>query len=255
MLRIALAAVFILLTGCGSTSTRPDEQPLRVGTSKGHPPFSEKISRDIFVGVDVDLALSLGESLGRPVEFVGIEWPSLLSDLVEERFDVAVGGIHVTPTRTSAATFSTPYFEVEHAALVRCVDVGNFVRIEDVNRVGVRVLVPRGTAGEELARRYTPDASILYMETPRHAYEELADGTGELVLTNGPLADVIARRDPHLCVGLSGATLGSSPVAMLAKRDSPLLPQIERWIGAQRREDLFNRALDAHSIRLASPAR
>ena len=76
--------------------------------------------QDVFVGVDIDLVRDFADTLDRPVEFVGLSWPSVLSDVTMGEFDMVVGGIHVTPLRQAAAAFSQPYLRVPRRAITRC---------------------------------------------------------------------------------------------------------------------------------------
>ena len=120
----------LALAACAGATTRGSGDPIRVGAATNHPPYSERV-RGLFVGVDVDLIRDFANTIDRTVVFDAIEWSTLVSDMSSDRFDLAVGGIHVTPARQAAASFSTPYVNVRNAALVQCNEVTRFV--ESVN--------------------------------------------------------------------------------------------------------------------------
>jgi cyclohexadienyl dehydratase len=95
---LALAALVGLAKA--ETSTRLDSiaasGALRVGLTEDYKPFSFADASGKVEGLDVDMAMSLAQSLGVKVEIVKTSWPTLKSDLEANRFDIAMGGITIT---------------------------------------------------------------------------------------------------------------------------------------------------------------
>jgi cyclohexadienyl dehydratase len=113
-----LAALFFLVASAAHA-----EQPsrldliikrgtLRVGMTGDYLPFSFlDQATSAFRGFDVDIAEALGKALGVRVEYVHTAWPRLTEDFTADRFDIAMGGISVTPERESKGSFSTPIMQ------------------------------------------------------------------------------------------------------------------------------------------------
>src|ERR1700680_2445362 len=82
---------------------------LRGGMTGDYLPFTylDK-SRSKFRGFDVDMAEALGKALGVKVEYVQTAWPRLMQDFDADKFDIAMGGISITPDRRQHGVFSTP---------------------------------------------------------------------------------------------------------------------------------------------------
>ena len=78
-----------------------------VGTTGDYKPFSiiDKTTGD-FVGYDIDAARMLGEALGVKVVFVQTSWPTLMKDLLDDKFDIAMSGITRTYARQKQAHFA-----------------------------------------------------------------------------------------------------------------------------------------------------
>ena len=72
---------------------------LRVGTTGDYKPFSYRTGTGTYVGLDIEMAESLAWSLGVKLELVATTWPTLMQDLAANRFDIAMGGISITPER------------------------------------------------------------------------------------------------------------------------------------------------------------
>lgn len=70
---------------------------LRVGTPGDYKPFAIKTMQG-FEGHDIEVIEKMAKELGVQIEFVQSSWPTLMQDLADNKFDIAVGGI----TRTLA---------------------------------------------------------------------------------------------------------------------------------------------------------
>src|SRR6266851_3177806 len=83
---------------------------LRVGTTGDYTPFSLLQPDGSYAGADIDMARDLARRLGVRLEFVPSVWVDLLDHFLADRFDIAMGGVTVTPVRAEKAFFSIPTF-------------------------------------------------------------------------------------------------------------------------------------------------
>jgi len=60
-------------------------------------------------GIDIELAAALATDLNVRVEYVDSSFPTLVSDLVEDRCDVAMFAVGVTAQRAEKLRFTQPY--------------------------------------------------------------------------------------------------------------------------------------------------
>ena len=72
---------------------------LRVGLTEDYRPFSFADASGKVEGIDVDMAMSLAQSLGVKLDVVKTSWPTLRSDLETNSFDIAMGGVTITLDR------------------------------------------------------------------------------------------------------------------------------------------------------------
>ncbi len=63
---------------------------------------------------------ALAKSLGVQPQFVSTSWSTLMRDYQAGRFDVALGGVSITPERAKLAAFSVPYHRGGKTPIVRC---------------------------------------------------------------------------------------------------------------------------------------
>jgi len=83
---------------------------LRIGTTGDYTPFSLLQPDGSYQGADIDMAHDLAERLGVRLEFVPTVWVDLLDHFLADHFDIAMGGVTVTPERAEKACFSIPTF-------------------------------------------------------------------------------------------------------------------------------------------------
>ena len=126
----ALAKIRILPASADAQSIAPlaritSTGILRIGTTGDYAPFSIDRSGTL-TGADIELAESLAKRLAVTPVFMRTSWPTLLNDLRADKFDVAIGGISITPARAQVASFSVPYSTGGKAILSRCADTGRF---------------------------------------------------------------------------------------------------------------------------------
>jgi polar amino acid transport system substrate-binding protein len=122
-----------LFTGCAPTGQNtakpglipPDKNVLRVGVSTSSPPLIFRQANKI-AGLEADLARELAAYLGKSLRFVELKWEDQISALLENRIDIIMSGMSITPLRKVRISFSIPYFEISQMALIRRQDAARY---------------------------------------------------------------------------------------------------------------------------------
>ena len=97
--------------------------PLRVGTSLilGLPFVSRADGR--YIGHDIELAQRFAQHLGVPLQFVPMEFETLIASLAANKIDTIIANLTVTPEREKQVAFSQPYNHETLAVLARSKDL------------------------------------------------------------------------------------------------------------------------------------
>src|SRR5690606_37212807 len=107
----SLLAIFMLclitLIGCQSGN----EGTLILGTSADYPPF-EFLSGNDIVGLDIEIAEHVAESLNKKLIIKDMDFSTLIPALNAGKIDIAMAGLSVTPERKKRVDFSDVYFTV-----------------------------------------------------------------------------------------------------------------------------------------------
>jgi ABC-type amino acid transport substrate-binding protein len=113
--------------GTPSPTARGGRQPgaLKVGVSTNMPPLIFK-QGDQITGLEAELAKGLADYLGRPLQFVEVDWKDQIPYLLDRRTDIIMSGLSVTELRKVRIAFSDPYSRTGQMALIRRGDLQRF---------------------------------------------------------------------------------------------------------------------------------
>jgi ABC-type amino acid transport substrate-binding protein len=183
------AAASVLFAGCASapqtSSVAADAGVLRVGVSPNSQPMVFKQGERI-VGVEADLAESMGRELGRRVVFVEEKWENLIDALCADRIDIIMSSMSITPGRSYQILFTEPYLTVGQIALTRDSENYSYIlslRTQAKNGVGVKP----GTTADFLMRQEFPQLPRKYFSTGEEAAEALRKKKIDLFVSDAPM--------------------------------------------------------------------
>jgi len=215
----------------GSTSRLAHIQKtgvLRIGVPGDYAPFAISKS-DSLSGADIKLGRLLASAMGvRPV-FVKTSWAGLATDMKNDAFDVALGGISITPERAALASFSVSYHSGGKTFLCRRTDSARFSTATAVNQPRVRLIENKGGTNESVARSLFPKAALLVYPDNIGIFKELIAGHADVMVTDDTEADLKALQYPQLCRSFAG-TITKSDKALWIHPDAALVDFINTWL-------------------------
>jgi polar amino acid transport system substrate-binding protein len=112
-------------------ATIQDRGILRVATDPEYPPQSflnEETGQ--WEGFDIAVANEIGRRMGVDVEFITPNWGQIIAGSWQDRWDVSVGSMTVTPERADVLHFMTPYYYTPAAVAVRQDEADQYTDIE-----------------------------------------------------------------------------------------------------------------------------
>ena len=215
---------------------------LRVGTTGDYKPFSYRVGNGEFIGLDIALAADLAKSLGVTLQLVPTTWGALMSDLGDDRFDLAMGGVSVSLERQKKAWFSLPYLRDGKTPIARCEDARKYQTLADIDRPDVRLIVNPGGTNERFARAQAPHATLTVFPDNVAIFDRIAAGEADVMITDAIEARLQQRLHPQLCAIHPEAPFDFSEKAVLLPRDVALKAYVDQWLHQAIESGAFARA-------------
>lgn len=220
---------------------------LRIGTPGDYAPFSLAVDGRLS-GVDVELATRLAAALGlRPV-FIQTSWKNLMADLAADHFDIAAGGVSITPARAAVAAFSRPTAHGGKTAVGRCRERDRLSSFAAIDQPDIRVVENPGGTNERFARQALQRASVRIHPDNRTIFEELRAGRADVMFTDDTEIALVTRRMPELCRLLDGI-YEPADKAFLLPAGADWVGTVDGWLAPELERGTPARLLDAYLSR------
>ncbi len=217
---------------------------LRVGTTGDYQPFTTRSPDGQYSGADITMAGRLAARLGVGVTYVPTVWAKLLPDMQAGAFDIAMGGVSVTPARAAVASFSTVTYVDGKRPVVRCADRDRFISVVAIDQPGVRVVVNPGASNEAFAREHVHQAQLTIHPDNSTVFEEIRAGRADVMVTDGIEVDHQALVHPDLCAARVPAAFTRLEKAYMLPRDPELLGIVNAWLADEVASGAWPQILD-----------
>ena len=191
-------------------------EPLRVVTDATFPPM-EFVKDGKRTGFDIELIEALGGAMGRPVEWIDIDFKGLIPALVSRRADLAMSAIYITDERKKAIDFSDPYFA--GGLVVLTPKAGPIKSLKDL--AGKKVSVQVGTKSVGYLKDNYPTVERVEVEKNQEMFNLVDIGRADAAVTGKPAAKVYAQAKPTLTVLPEQLTTEDYGIAV--RKDEPEL--------------------------------
>jgi len=192
-------------------------EPLRVATDATFPPM-EYIENGKRTGFDTEMVEAIGKQLGRPVEWIDIDFKGLIPALVSRRADMAVSAIYITDERKKVVDFTDSYYAGGLVVMVKA-DNKAINKLADLD--GKKVSVQVGTKSVAFLTEKFPKVQRVEVEKNQEMFNLVDIGRADAAVTGKPAAYQYVRTRPGLRV--LEEQLTTEEYGMALRKDSPEL--------------------------------
>jgi Na+/H+-dicarboxylate symporter/ABC-type amino acid transport substrate-binding protein len=225
----------------GSTLQRiKTDRVLRVGYHADHLPFSFFNQQQHLVGMDVELLHGLATRLQVRLEFIPYSYESVVEQLENGEFDVAVGGLVLTPELLLQAGFTQPYQTATIAIVLPDHRRNEFDTWDDPRMAKELRLAVVHEDVAIAARRQLPDIEIVAIDSIRSFFTGQDSDLNGLLMSaeEGAAWNVLFPEHtvvvPHPVV--------QRPVGMAVRSsDTEWLRFLDRWLDFERMDGSLER--------------
>ena len=208
---LCLAAVMLLPVGIASAGHLEDilaRGTIRIGTTGDYIPMSYlNPQTGEYEGIDAELSKLIAASLGVKIEYVPTTWPTLTTDTLAGKFDIALCGISRNYARAKTMAMSDAYGEGIFGKTILCrkTDAKKFKTISDLNRPEVRIMINPGGTNEKFARANLTKAKLIVHNENADIPRQIAEGKADIMITETVEAAQYIRKDSRLAAPLINA--------------------------------------------------
>jgi ABC-type amino acid transport substrate-binding protein len=177
-----------LIVGCTTqTKVKPAPTRLRVGITPNARPLIFKQNGKI-QGIEADFAHKLGEAMGKEVAFIELDWDKQLDALEQNKTDIIMSGMTITPPRSMRIRFTAPYMQSGQTALFnRKNQVPGGLAGNMMKTATATIGCIKGTTGEFFTRQQYPNATIRTFTDPVKAVNELSKERLDAFIHDAPI--------------------------------------------------------------------
>ena len=205
-------------------------QNLRIGTPGDYFPYSHlNTTTNQYEGLDIDLIRNFAHTYNFNSIFVPTTWKTLLSDLENNKFDIAIGGITSTKIRKQKAFITQPYNLSQKSLLFLC--ELKFKTLSDIDKYNIKVLENIGGTNEQFAKKHIKHAQLIFKENNNTVLDILIKHQADVMITDSEEALWAHKNNHELCVSMTNlAFTKSKKVFLVSKQEHMLFKTLNVWM-------------------------
>lgn len=207
------------------------EKIITVGTTGDYKPLTWYDAKTkIFSGTSVQLVEQFAKDNHLKIKFVKTTWPMLSSDLKANKFEMAIGGISVTPERSKDFLLSNPIETSGKMALIRCTDKKKYTNLKSIDQVSVKVVENRGGTNEKFALNNLHQATLIIVPNNHLPFTYLRHKWADVMFTDAIEAKYKASQKIGLCAVTGYQYDQVAKVAIFNKNQESLQKEFNQWL-------------------------
>ena len=219
---LVLAATLSVNASAGDTLQRViDFKVLKVGMSGNQPPMSMTNREGGLMGFDVDLAKALADAMKVKLEIVPMPFGKLLSALEDNKVDMVMSGLAITPERTEMVSFVGPYMMSGKSILTKNSTLAKIEASKDFNRKELKLLALSNSTSASFVKTVAPDAQLIEIASYDEGVAMVIDGKADALVADMPVCVLSVLRYPEAGLTTLERPLTVEPVGIAVSKDDP----------------------------------
>lgn len=206
---------------------------LRVGLDIFEP-WAMRDEKGEWIGSEVEVAKQLAADLGVHAAFVPTPWKEIFEGLLQDRYDIIICGLSITPERALRVAFSNPYAESMSTILANRLRAEELRTVEEYNLPIINIAVQRNTVSAAVAADRFPRANLVQFDDTRGALEAVLQGNVHAMIASSPLPELESmRHGDRLFLPLEKPLSRTVEAFAVRRGDLELLQFLNAWIFAR----------------------
>ncbi len=219
---LALLAALPINAIAGDTLDRVvDFKVLKVGMSGSQPPMNT-VNRDGgLMGMDVDLAKAMASAMRVQLEIEKMPFGDLMTALEENKVDMVISGMAITPERTQVASFVGPYMMSGKSILTKNSTLAQISSQEEVNRANLKLAALKNSTSAAFVTKPAPQATLVEISDYDQGIAMVRDGKVDAMVADMPICQLSVLRFPDAGFVTLKRPLTVEPIGIAVKNGDP----------------------------------
>jgi polar amino acid transport system substrate-binding protein len=219
---LGLLALFPLAAAAGDTLQRVvDFKVLKVGMSGNQPPLTMTNREGGLMGFDVDLARALADAMMVKLEIVPMPFGDLMAALEEDKVDMVLSGLAITPERTEMVSFIGPYMMSGKSILTRDSVLARISGPGEFNRKELKLLALSNSTSASFVKAAAPEAQLVEIKNYDEGVDLIIAGKADALVADMPVCVLSVARYPDAGLVTLEKPLTVEPIGIAVSKDDP----------------------------------
>jgi polar amino acid transport system substrate-binding protein len=219
---LALVAALPLNALAGDTLQRViDFKVLKVGMSGNQPPLTMANREGGLMGFDVDLAKALADAMKVKLEIVAMPFGELMTALENDKIDMVMSGLSITPERTEEVSFVGPYMMSGKSILTKDSTLAKIKATKEFNRKDLTLLALSNSTSASFVKTVAPEAKLVEIASYDEGVAMIIEGKADAMVADMPVCVLSVLRYPEAGLATLERPLTVEPVGIAVSKDDP----------------------------------
>lgn len=239
---IALLGALPLQAYAGDTLERVvDFEVLKVGMSGNQPPMSMTTREGGLMGFDVDLAQALALAMNVQLDIKTIPFGELMQALEDDKIDMVLSNMSITPARTEIVSFVGPYMMSGMSILTKDDALGTITSAAEFNRAGLKLLALKNSTHANFIKKVAPDATLIEFGSYDEGVAMLIEGKADAMVADMTQCILAVMRFPDSGLTTLEKPLTVEPIGIaISKDDSQFYNLVDNYLTAYEKTGVLN---------------
>ena len=219
---LSFATIFTTSTMAGDTLQRVvDFKVLNVGMSANQPPMTMTDREGGLMGFDVDLAQALAMAMNVKLEIKPMPFGELMGALEDDKIDMVLSNMSITPERTELVSFIGPYMMSGKSILTKDSVLGEITSSEEFNRKNLKLVALSNSTSASFVRDAAPEATLIEIANYDEGVAMVIDGKADALVADMTQCILAVMRHPGAGLTTLQKPLTVEPIGIAVSKDDP----------------------------------
>ena len=155
------------------------------------------------------------------LEIVPMPFGKLLSALEDNKVDMVMSGLAITPERTEMVSFVGPYMMSGKSILTKNSTLAKIEASKDFNRKELKLLALSNSTSASFVKTVAPDAQLIEIASYDEGVAMVIDGKADALVADMPVCVLSVLRYPEAGLTTLERPLTVEPVGIAVSKDDP----------------------------------